>query len=515
MKMKQLLPAVQHLIASAASADEAARLGDTEISGLYYRAQEVTPGGLFVALKGFSADGHDFIPQAVQRGAAAVVCERAVAADRPIIPVTDGRKALAALAAEYFGHPSRRMTVVGITGTSGKTTTSYLLESMLRAAGHSVGVIGTVNYRYADTIRPNPVTTPESLDLQRILADMVVAGVTHVVMEISSHALDLDRVHACRVDVAVFTNLSQDHLDFHHDMETYWSSKRKLFEQVLPASPGKCTVRAVINIDDPRGAALAGTLALRHWTTSQRGTADIAAEDARFGLSGITARLRTPGGALAVRSALVGHHNLENIRNAVGAALALGLPLETVGAGIAALENVPGRLERVADPAGRRFVYVDYAHKPDALEKALQALRAVTGDRIICVFGCGGDRDRGKRPIMGAISGRLADWTVVTSDNPRTEPPQAIIDQIVAGVRQVIPHEYAPLDASANFQAKGYTVEPDRRRAIALAIGAARPGDTVLIAGKGHEPYQIIGKEKFPFDDRIEARQALEHGLDA
>jgi UDP-N-acetylmuramoyl-L-alanyl-D-glutamate--2,6-diaminopimelate ligase/murE/murF fusion protein len=510
--MNQLLPAISHLIASA---DEATRHGDIDLSGLYCRAQEVTPGGLFVALKGFSADGHDFIPQALLRGAAAVVCERPVAAGIPVIPVTDGRKALACLAAEYFGHPSRRMTVVGITGTSGKTTTSYLIESMLLAAGRTVGVIGTVNYRYADQVCANPVTTPESLDLQRILADMVAAGVTHVVIEISSHALDLDRVHACQVDVAVFTNLSQDHLDFHQDMESYWASKRALFERVLPASPGKCAVRAVINIDDPRGAALADSLALSRWTTSQRQAADVAAEGARFDLSGITARLQTPLGPLPVRSSLVGYHNLENIRNAAGAALALGLSPEAVAAGIAALANVPGRLERVADPARRRFVYVDYAHKPDALEKALQALRAVTGDRIICIFGCGGDRDRGKRPIMGAISGRLADLTVVTSDNPRTEPPQAIIDQIVAGVRQQVPHHYPAPEIQAGFETKGYTVEPDRRRAIALGILAARPGDTVLIAGKGHEPYQIIGKDKFPFDDRIEAKQALENGLDA
>jgi len=515
MKMKQLLPAVSHLMPSAAFADAAARHGDIDIGGLYYRAQEVTPGGLFVALKGFTADGHDFIPQAVSRGAAAVVCEQPVTAAAPVIPVTDGRKALAALAAEYFGHPSRRMTVVGITGTSGKTTTSYLIESMLQAAGQTVGVIGTINYRYGATVCPNPVTTPESLDLQRILADMYAAGVTQVVMEISSHALDLERVHACQVDVAVFTNLSQDHLDFHHDMETYWTSKRRLFEQVLPASPGKCAVRAVINIDDPRGAALAGGLALRHWTTSQNQEADVRAEAAHFDLSGITAQLRTPRGAVAIRSPLVGHHNLENIRNAAGAALALGLPLEAVAAGIATLENVPGRLERVADPTGRRFVYVDYAHKPDALEKALQALRAVTSDRIICVFGCGGDRDRGKRAIMGAVAGRLADLTVVTSDNPRTEPPQAIIEQIVTGVRREIQHQYAPQDILAGFETRGFTVVPDRRRAIALGIGAARAGDTVLIAGKGHEPYQIVGKQKFPFDDRIEAKRVLENGLDA
>ncbi|MFZ1986434.1 MAG: UDP-N-acetylmuramoyl-L-alanyl-D-glutamate--2,6-diaminopimelate ligase [Desulfatitalea sp.] len=512
--MAQLLEAVRPLTASGTFPAEDSLPGAPEVSGLYYRAQEVTPGGLFVALKGFAADGHDFIPQALARGAAAVVCERPVTADAVVIQVSDGRKALAALAAEYYGHPSRHMTVVGITGTSGKTTTSYLIESILKAAGHAVGVIGTVNYRYAQTVCPNPVTTPESLDLQHILADMRAAGITHVVMEISSHALDLQRVHACDVDVAVFTNLSQDHLDFHHDMQTYWASKRQLFDEVLPATAGKTAVRAVVNVDDPRGRELAGTLALRHLTTSQTQGADVCAEAAQLDLGGIAAQIQTPRGQIAIRSALVGRHNLENIRNAVGVALALELPLAAIAAGIAALDNVPGRLERVVDPAARRFVYVDYAHKPDALEKALQALRAVTRNRIICVFGCGGDRDRAKRPLMGAIAARLSDLTVVTSDNPRTEPPDQIIDQIVAGVRAEIEPYYTSEALKAGFQARGYTVEPDRRRAIAMGIQASRPGDTVLIAGKGHEPYQIIGKKKFPFDDRIEAKQALDNVLD-
>lgn len=514
MKMAQLLEAVRPLTPSGTFPAEGALPGAPEVSGLFYRAQEVTPGGLFVALKGFAADGHDFIPQALARGATAVVCERPVTADAVVIQVSDGRKALAALAAEYFGHPSRHMTVVGITGTSGKTTTSYLIESILKAAGHTVGVIGTVNYRYADTVCANPVTTPESLDLQRILADMRAAGITHVVMEISSHALDLQRVHACDVDMAVFTNLSQDHLDFHHDMQTYWTSKRQLFERVLPATTGKTRIRAVVNVDDPRGRELAKTLALRHLTTGQTQGADVRTEATQLDLNGIRAQIQTPHGELAIRSALVGRHNLENIRNAVGVALALDLPLTAIAAGIAALGNVPGRLERVADPAAHRFVYVDYAHKPDALEKTLQALRAVTSDRIICVFGCGGDRDRAKRPLMGAIAARLSDLTVVTSDNPRTEPPGQIIDQIVAGVRAEIEQYYTAESLKAGFQAKGYTVEPDRRRAIVMGIQASRPGDTVLIAGKGHEPYQIIGREKFPFDDRIEAKQALRNALD-
>ncbi|RJQ66293.1 MAG: UDP-N-acetylmuramoyl-L-alanyl-D-glutamate--2,6-diaminopimelate ligase [Desulfobacteraceae bacterium] len=503
MKLAQLLTSVQPLVHGEALPD------DLEIRAVYYRAQLVEPGGLFVAVKGFAADGHDFIGQAVSRGAVAVVCERTARIDVPQIQVTDSRKALAALAAEFYGHPSRGMTVIGITGTNGKTTTSYLIESMLQAAGHATGVIGTVNYRYGGSFFDNPVTTPESLDLQRILADMRAAGTTHVVMEVSSHALDLLRIHACDVDVAVFTNLSQDHLDFHNDMDAYWASKRKLFDFFLPACKGKTALRAVINVDDPRGAELARILALPRLTTSQGQAADVHSLAARFDLHGISAQVQTPQGALKVRSALVGRHNLENILNAAGAGAALNLPPAAMQAGIAALDNVPGRLERIVDPAGQRFVYVDYAHTPDALENALKALRNLTQDRIICVFGCGGDRDRSKRPLMGAIAARLSELAVVTSDNPRTEAPDRIIDQILAGVRAVCQSNYAPAGLSGGFHEKGYVVEPDRRKAIGLALRASRPGDTLLIAGKGHEPYQIIGKDKLPFDDRIVARDAL------
>ncbi|MDA8140593.1 MAG: UDP-N-acetylmuramoyl-L-alanyl-D-glutamate--2,6-diaminopimelate ligase [Desulfobacteraceae bacterium] len=510
MKMVQLLNAIENLRSAGKSRTSDAALGAMEVTEVFYRAQAVTPAGLFVAVKGFAADGHEFIGQAVQRGAAAVVCEHSTGAKAPEIVVSDSRKALAQLGAEFFGHPSRRMTIVGITGTSGKTTTCYLIESILRAAGLKVGVIGTVNYRYNDQVFDNPVTTPESLDLQRILAQMQAAGVTHVAMEISSHALDLSRVHACDVDVAVFTNLSQDHLDFHHDMEQYWQSKRTLFTRYLPASVGKVALRAVINSDDQRGRELSGQLNLPRLTTGQTGPADIQALSAQCGLEGIEALIRTPKGDLKIHSALVGHHNLENILNAVGVALALDLGTQAIQAGIQHLGNVPGRLERVVDPGGRRFVYVDYAHKPDALEKVLSALRTLTQQRIICVFGCGGDRDRSKRSLMGAIAARFSDLVVVTSDNPRTERPEQIITQIVEGVRQQGLRFYMPSALPDDYTGKGYVVEADRRKAIALGIRAASPGDTILIAGKGHEPYQIIGKEKFPFDDRIEAGKALE-----
>lgn len=485
--------------------------GELVIDGLFYRAQEVTPGGAFIAIKGFAADGHDYIDQALQRGASAVFCERVVpGSERFAIPVLDGRSAMAALAAEFYGHPSRRMTVVGITGTSGKTTVSYLIERILKTAGIPVGVIGTINYRYGGKIFDNPVTTPESLDLQRILAEMAGAGVTHVVMEISSHALDLNRVHCCGVDVALFTNLSQDHLDFHHSMERYWASKQRLFTHILPASAGRVDTRAVINIDDLRGSELADTLTLPMLTTGSRDGAAVRSGSTTVDAGGISAVVHTPDGEVTVRSALVGHHNLENILNAVGAAVALGVEKETIAAGIAALKKVPGRLERVDDPVGGRFVCVDYAHKPDALEKTLAAVKAVCRGRIISVFGCGGDRDQAKRPLMGEIAAKLSGLTVVTSDNPRTEPPDRIIEQIAAGVSRACDHRYLPGDLYGGFDAKGYVVVPDRREAIALGIRVSKPGDVVLIAGKGHEPYQIVGRKKFPFDDRIEAAKVLE-----
>jgi UDP-N-acetylmuramoyl-L-alanyl-D-glutamate--2,6-diaminopimelate ligase len=485
---------------------------DPEIGAIYCRAQEVQPGGLFVAVKGFTADGHDFIGQAVANGAVAVVCEQPAAADAAMVRVANSRKALAELASAFYGDPSGDLTVIALTGTNGKTTTSYLIESILQAAGTAVGVIGTINYRYNGKSFSNPVTTPDSLDLQRILAAMRDAGVTHVVMEVSSHALDLYRVHGCRIDIGVFTNFSQDHLDYHKDMAHYWACKRRLFSDLLPACPSKTHLRAVINVADPKGRLLAKEMTLPILTCSDHGESDLRTLKARFDLQGLTARIATPHGKLEFHSPLVGRHNLENILNAVAVGVALQIPLEIIAAGIGSLDHVPGRLERIPN-AHQRFVYVDYAHTPDALENALLALRALTADRIICIFGCGGDRDRAKRPEMGAIAARLSDLTVVTSDNPRTEPPERIIAEIVAGVRRNCDRQYAPADLRRGFRAKGYAVIVDRREAIGGGIAASRPGDTLLIAGKGHEPYQIIGHERHPFDDRQEALQAMAESL--
>ncbi len=511
MRLAQLI-ANLNACAGGCSPDQARDGCDPEITTVACRAQDVKPGAVFVAIKGFTADGHDFIGQAVANGAKAVVCERPVRTEAATIVVENSRKALAQLAGTFFDHPSQALTVIAITGTNGKTTTSYLIESILRRAGINTGVIGTINYRFGGQQFSNPVTTPESLDLQRILADMRDAGVTHVVMEVSSHALDLYRVHGCRIDIGVFTNFTQDHLDYHKDMAHYWSCKRKLFADLLPAVDGRTRVRAVINAADPKGRELARETALAHLTCGHYADSDIRTLQARFDLNGISARIATPLGKMALRSALVGRHNLENILNAVGVGVALEIPADTIAAGIRSLENVPGRLERISNPQ-RRFVYVDYAHTPDALENALLALRALTADRIICVFGCGGDRDRAKRPEMGAIASRLSDLAVVTSDNPRSEPPERIIEEILAGVRPICDRYFSPDEIRGGFRAKGYTVVVNRREAIRVSIAASRPGDTVLIAGKGHEPYQLIGSQRLPFDDRLEARQALEELL--
>lgn len=479
-----------------------------EIKGITSRAQDVTAGDLFVAIKGFAADGHDYIEQAVTQGASAIVCECAITANVATVTVEDSRKALAQLAAEYYGHPSGKMMVIGITGTNGKTTTSYLIESILQKAGFSVGVIGTINYRYCGKVFTNPVTTPESIDLQRMLSEMHAAGVTHVVMEVSSHALDLHRVHQCNFDLAVFTNFTQDHLDYHKTMEHYWACKRKLFMDLLPASPGKAKYRAVLNVAVSKGRELAQEIGLPFLSCGEGLGNDLNALTAKSDLNGISTRISTPQGNLEIVSPLVGRHNLENIISAVGVAIALEIPPNTIVAGIESLESVSGRLERVPTPHGR-FVYVDYAHTPDALESSLWALRALTADRIICVFGCGGDRDRGKRPKMGAIAGRLSDLVMVTSDNPRTEPPLQIIEEIVSGLLTECELKYSPDDLVHGFRGKGYVVIADRREAIGMALSASRPGDTILIAGKGHEPYQLVGHQKLPFDDRLEVQAAL------
>ncbi len=491
--------------------DAAPMLGwDPDITSLHSRAQNVKPGGLFVAIEGFAADGHDYIDQALANGAVAVITQKPVdhPVAAPLIQVENSRKALAVLAANFYGHPSGKLVVVGITGTNGKTTTSYLIEGILLAAGLRPGVIGTVNYRFAGQVFDNPVTTPESLDLQRILEHMGTAGVTHAILEISSHALDLHRVDSCWLDVGVFTNLSQDHLDYHKDMETYWGCKKKLFTEHLRSGPKRDYAAAVINRNDPRGEELSRITGVKIVTVGDAPENTVRADFSRLDLSGIAGRIDLPAAAVDFRSALVGRYNGENILCAAGVAVALGIAPAAIRAGIENTAVIPGRLEPVG-PQGDRFIYVDYAHTPEALRNVLAALTAIAGRRLVCVFGCGGDRDRGKRPQMGKIAAQMCDLTVVTSDNPRSEPPLAIIDQVLAGARQVPIREYRAAELGNGTPQKGYVVEPDRRTAIGLAIATSRPGDTVLIAGKGHETYQILADKTIAFDDRVVAAQAL------
>ncbi len=494
---------------------------DPEIRLVSHRSAEMAPGGLFVAVPGFKVDGHAFLARAAAAGAAALVVQRdrldGVAGELrslalPWAGVENARSALALISGRFHGDPSRDLRLVGITGTNGKTTLTYLVEKILVRAGFRAGVIGTINYRYNGRDTPAPMTTPEAPELQRILAEMAAGGVTHVVMEASSHALDLHRLDGCHFDVGVFTNLSQDHLDHHRDMAGYWESKRSLFTRHLG---GGCKrAAAVVNRNDPKGRELADAISFTCITVGDGEENRVWARLSRDELDGMAGRIRTPAGPFDFRSALVGGYNLENILCAVGVGIALGVPLDAIREGIEGLRAVPGRLEPVENDLGR-FVYVDYAHTPAALENVLQTLRRRAAARIITVFGCGGDRDRDKRPKMGRIAGELSDLTIVTSDNPRTEPPTAIIDDILPGVARpgtpgpAVRRRYTP-EELPEAAAPGYAVEPDRRKAIDLGVRASRPGDILLIAGKGHETYQVVGDRTLPFDDRAVARKALD-----
>jgi murE/murF fusion protein len=486
---------------------------DPEIGSIHYRAQDVKPGGLFVAIKGFAADGHDFIDEALDRGASAIVTQKPVRKKSIIIEVKNTRKALAAISDQFYSNPSEKLHLIGITGTNGKTTTAFIIEHLLSEAGIKVGVIGTLNYRYSGKTFQSPMTTPESYDLQKILSEMLKSGVTHVVMEVTSHAIDLDRICNCRFNLLVFTNLTQDHLDYHGDMNSYWSCKKRLFTQLPDYGSAKNGVSAVINQNNEKGRELIKLLETSIGKPSVLSAgfsngSSIRAKDITHDLTGITGKVITPAGAFEFKSPLVGKYNLENILCAAGVGIVLNLSLDSIKKGIQAVRTVPGRLESIPNDINR-FIYVDYAHTPDALENVLSALKFSATGRIICVFGCGGNRDKTKRPLMGQTAARLCDLTVITSDNPRTEPPMEIIKQIVQGAKKKISNVYTPADLSTGFRKKGYVVEPDRKKAIALAITVSRAGDIVLIAGKGDETYQIIGSNTIRFDDRIEAKATL------
>jgi len=477
---------------------------DPEIALVTGDSREVAPGALFCALPGTKADGHAFAAEAARRGAVAVVAERAVdCAPALLLVVPSARRAMAIAASNFFGRPGEAMKLVGVTGTNGKTTVTYLVEACAAAAALPCAVLGTVSARWPGGSRAARHTTPESTELQATLATARDAGARLGILEVSSHALAQERAAGLAFDAAGFTNLTRDHLDYHGDLEAYFLAKRRLFAEHLRAAGV-----AVVNTDDPFGARLAEELERgggAPWRFGVAGGRELSASGVRTGLAGTEATLATPAGAVALRSPLVGAHNLENLLCAAGLALAAGLPRAAVERGLAACPGAPGRLERIE--ARGITAFVDYAHTDDALTRALAALRALAPRRLVVVFGCGGDRDPGKRPLMGAAAARGADLAVVTSDNPRTEDPAAIIAAIVPGLEGA---GAARLDERrARAGERGYLVVPDRREAIAIALSAARSGDAVLIAGKGHEDYQIVGAERRPFDDREEARRAL------
>ena len=448
------------------------------------------PGALFVAIRGLAIDGNQFVDAARRKGALVVASEEPPRGEGTWLRVSDARAALAVLSAAVLGDPASSLELVAVTGTNGKTTTAYLIDSALRAAGETCGLVGTVEYRIGDRVAEAVRTTPESSDLQALFRQMVDAGCRRAVLEVSSHSLTLKRVYGLVFRVAVFTNLTRDHLDFHGDMDRYFAAKRLLFESLLREDG-----HAIVNLDDDRSGELLRASRGTVWTYSiDNPAADIQAQGLSLSLDGTRFRARTPAGPLEIETVLLGRFNVQNVLAALGAALALGLPSEAVRRGIAALRGVPGRMERVA--VGQPFtVLVDYAHTDDALKNLLETVRGLKPRRVITLFGCGGDRDRTKRPLMGAVASRLSDLVVLTSDNPRSEPPEAILEEIRRGIPPA--------------RAKDTLLLPDRREAISRAIETAEPGDVVVLAGKGHENYQVLRERSVPFDDRQVAREVL------
>lgn len=507
---------------------------DINISAITSDSRQVKPGTLFVAVPGLTVNGHNFVDDAIAKGCAAVMVEKGWSKvgnyqnqDAPCIEVTDTRAALGRVAASFYGHPARAMKLIGITGTNGKTTTTYLLEAMIREAGGNPGVIGTVNYRYNGLEVPASFTTPEAVSLHELLRRMADSGISHVIMEVSSHALAQKRLEGLLFDIAVFTNLSRDHLDFHGDMAGYFASKKKLFLEYLKKD-GKAVVVESSELADsvenvgPRidwGSCLVEEIVCSaEWQNASEGKMDIITcgmtgakvwvDSFNEDLNGIDAEIVMPAGRFHLHSSLVGEFNLKNLLGGVGAGIALGFDPNMIVHGLGKANIAPGRLERVMagkDPA----VFVDYAHTPDALENVLKTLRKIVSGRLIVVFGCGGDRDQGKRPLMGEIAGRLADIALATSDNPRGESPLKILAEIELGLQKTALRRMRAEALLNRPKMRGYDIIESRREAIAVAVRYANPGDLVLISGKGHENYQITSTGKIFFDDRLEAVRQL------
>jgi len=478
--------------AHGAGLEAAARARATAVT---HDSRRVVPGGMFVAITGAHTDGHRFVGDATRRGATAIISEGPPPEGFPGVwlEVGDARTALAEAAALVSGHPSRRLKLAGVTGTNGKTTTAHLVAAIFAAAGEVPAMMGTISYRIGGDEVTAEHTTPEAPEIQDFLRRAVEAGARYAVMEVSSHAVDLRRVWGLEFAVAAFTNLTQDHLDYHRTMGEYFAVKRRLFDGGLGSRPG----RAVINLDDPRGAELREVAGASALTYALEAPADVTTGARDFGLDGLRFTAATPRGEVEVISPLVGRAHAYNILCAIGVGLALGFDPEAVGRGIAACRGVAGRFERVSAETDDVTVIVDYAHTPDALANVLRTVRdaaAGRGGRVITVMGCGGDRDRAKRPLMGEAAARLSDLVVATSDNPRGEDPAAILAEIQVGLDRV---------------GKDYELIVDRRAAIFRAVGGAAPGDIVLVAGKGHEDYQVLAGGKSHFDDREVARAAL------
>ena len=471
MKLKELLADIE--------VEEWGASPDAEIGGLCYDSRRVMPGDVFAAIPGFATDGHRFIPDAVGKGASVVLCERKPDTETPFVRVKDSRLALALASATLFGHPGRRMQLIGVTGTNGKTTSTMLIKHMLeRCLGAKVGLIGTNQNMIGGETLPAERTTPESYELQKLLRDMADAGCTHVVMEVSSHSLVLSRVAALRFSVGLFTNLTQDHLDFHRTMDEYARAKSLLFAQ---------SDRGGANLDDPYALQMLNNASCPMLTWSVRkNEADLVAKDVRLSADGVRFCALYADALARVKLQIPGRFSVYNALTVIACGLQLGIPLEQCCEAISDAEGVKGRME-VVPTDGDYTMLIDYAHTPDALENVLRTLRETTGGRVVALFGCGGDRDRTKRPIMGRLATEMADFTVITSDNPRTEDPKDIIADILEGV---------------TCPKNRYRVIPDRREAIAWAIDNHKSGDVIVLAGKGHETYQIIGATKYHMDER-------------